>query len=418
MNISEEAFLIYFPRLNLPALSDLAMKWAREYADANIIRILLCSYRSPYEVDLRREKNRRQNDSNDKKVPSRMPSYAVVFEVGDTPYNKGMDIIGIPNRETRRSFEELVNNEWTYWQRRNVSWKKNHTSNELFGLYLCDALEFEFVGTVKPYRVFWEGYSVSIKIVSEAFKPMDDEAAITVLLSNDEKPQFSYKDLDQYTDIRKAQMRLCSDLQPEPGDTPADLYKYRFIAESDSQKIYKGAVIDGFRSEWDLSMVVQGESISASVEKDIQVILYSKEIPDGPFIDTEKVVKKHNFNNIVHEIHTDDNTEWNDIKITFLSDEEILIQYGDESDHRKFNFAGFEDKRNGKPINSWVVLCEAGKKGREISFSFNNRRQVEKIAQTLNKKLSNLFPNIKNLPVQLNKDKNAYQFAFQIDSNI
>ena len=99
--------------------------------------------------------------------------------------------------------------------------------------------------------------------------------------------------------------------------------------------------------------------------------------------------KKRFFNNIV-PIKTGPSIKWADVKITFISDEEILVQHGGEREHRKFKHAGFEDGRDGKPIGPWAVFREAALSGGHIPFNFDNRRDVEKIAQALNKKLK--FP--------------------------
>jgi hypothetical protein len=127
---------------------------------------------------------------------------------------------------------------------------------------------------------------------------------------------------------------------------------------------------------------------------------------------------KKRFSNQIVPIKTEQNIKWADIKITFLSDDEILVQYGNESDHRKFFNAGFEDRRNGKPIGTWFVLNKFAESGGLIQFDSRNRRKVEKAVQIINTKLLQLFPNLQDNPIKINKKKNEYHSAFQIESQI
>ena len=124
--------------------------------------------------------------------------------------------------------------------------------------------------------------------------------------------------------------------------------------------------------------------------------------------------------NHVSPINTRAGTKWDDVEITFINDEEILIQYyGDRAGHadRKYNNAGFEDKRNGKPIKTWWVLHKAaGIKG-EIPVDFINKSILEKDVEKLNKKLSDLFPGVFGRPIKFNKRKGGYVFAFRLKTN-
>jgi hypothetical protein len=101
----------------------------------------------------------------------------------------------------------------------------------------------------------------------------------------------------------------------------------------------------------------------------------------------------------------------------FLSDEEFHVQWGEEHTARRFNNAGFEDRRNGKPVRSWITLCETANRSGEMPFTKENHWQIEKIAQDLNKKMSMLFPDLYGKPIKLFKKDNSYKPAFQIYSN-
>jgi len=134
-----------------------------------------------------------------------------------------------------------------------------------------------------------------------------------------------------------------------------------------------------------------------------------------------KISKKQSqkrFSTEMVPVKTNEGIKWNDVKITFISDEEILVQYAKESFYRNFKNTGFEDGRSGKPIASWAVLREAATRKGEIPFTFVNRKTVEKTVQTLNNKLSKLFPHLPKRPIKVNKHKNGYHFAFKIASTI
>jgi hypothetical protein len=137
--------------------------------------------------------------------------------------------------------------------------------------------------------------------------------------------------------------------------------------------------------------------------------------PEEPELSVFKA-KSKKWPNIVAKIRTPDGIEWSDIKITFLSDEEILVQYLEEHAERRFNTAGFEDGRNGNPIMSWELFHKSASK-KAIPFNMTDRKKIEKTVQILNEKLSGLFPDLSQNPIQLNKEKDGYYFPFQIMTN-
>lgn len=123
--------------------------------------------------------------------------------------------------------------------------------------------------------------------------------------------------------------------------------------------------------------------------------------------------------NKVQPIKTGNNIKWSDVKITFIADNEIHVQFGDDYADRQYNHAGFENRKNGKPVRSWPIFRSAAVSDDKcISFIFVNRREVEPVARDLNKKLSLLFPDLAKKPVLLNTKKEAYKFAFQLESTI
>lgn len=49
---------------------------------------------------------------------------------------------------------------------------------------------------------------------------------------------------------------------------------------------------------------------------------------------------------------------WQDVSIIFLSDERVQVKRGEEYSTMNYAEFGFEDKRNGKPDQAWVLLRE------------------------------------------------------------
>ena len=129
-------------------------------------------------------------------------------------------------------------------------------------------------------------------------------------------------------------------------------------------------------------------------------------------------IRKKRFPNIVAEIKTGQNIRWGNLEITFLHDEEFLVQWDEDHTERRFNNAGFEDRRNGRPVQSWTTLCKAASRSGEMPFTRENHVQIEKIAQDLNEKLSTLFPDIPENPIKLFKKDYLYKPAFQVRSSL
>ncbi len=116
-------------------------------------------------------------------------------------------------------------------------------------------------------------------------------------------------------------------------------------------------------------------------------------------------------------ITRDKDLKWENIKITFLSDVEFHIQYKSDSITRSFKHAGFENKKNSLPIQSWQILKKAAEKNSAIPYDFKTRNKVEKIAQNLRSKFRTLFPGIdsKTDPVPIDSKNKVYRFTFHLD---
>jgi hypothetical protein len=115
-------------------------------------------------------------------------------------------------------------------------------------------------------------------------------------------------------------------------------------------------------------------------------------------------------------ISSDTTFKWEDITITFIDDNEVLIQFPQGSRTRDFVKAGFSDRRSGKPVKAWSALLEAAENNRGLVYGTTTRRDVEKRAQDLRNRLRNLFPGISkdDDPVKLNPQKKSYDFNFNL----
>jgi len=84
---------------------------------------------------------------------------------------------------------------------------------------------------------------------------------------------------------------------------------------------------------------------------------------------------------------------WEDIEITFTSDERVQIHIGKSTETRNYAEMGFADDRDGKPSKAWVTLrnlaLERGVLRR--STTVDPWPKVEKRIQEIRKKLQNRF---------------------------
>jgi hypothetical protein len=120
-------------------------------------------------------------------------------------------------------------------------------------------------------------------------------------------------------------------------------------------------------------------------------------------------------------ISKDKRLKWQDITITFLNDNEIHFQFGQDNVTRNYKDAGFVDGRGGRsgkmPITAWGILLKSSKNGGEIPWlAFQERRKVEKHVQVIRKIFRNLFPGIdpKTDPIPLDKKNQQYKTAFHL----
>jgi len=106
---------------------------------------------------------------------------------------------------------------------------------------------------------------------------------------------------------------------------------------------------------------------------------------------------------------------WENIEISFLSDERVQIRNGTKFETRNYAEFGFEDRRSGKPNQAWENLrALAEKRGliREPPRAHQNWPRVEKRIQETRKILRNHF-GISSDPIPFVEGA-GYQARFKI----
>ena len=85
--------------------------------------------------------------------------------------------------------------------------------------------------------------------------------------------------------------------------------------------------------------------------------------------------------------------KWEDIEISFLSDERVQITVGTQSETRNYAEMGFASKKNGTPVLAWVTLSAMARAGGVMRFACDSRKwaEVEKRMQEIRKVLRHMF---------------------------
>lgn len=128
-----------------------------------------------------------------------------------------------------------------------------------------------------------------------------------------------------------------------------------------------------------------------------------------------ETIQKQKIDKNLIPIKTGKNIKWKNLKITFLSETEILIQFGEESATRFCHQAGFADKRNRKPILAWHTFRSFAAI-KEIETTDDNRIILRKRIQEIRHKLKALFPDIDGDPIYRGKDR-IIRFIPQLTMN-
>ena len=84
--------------------------------------------------------------------------------------------------------------------------------------------------------------------------------------------------------------------------------------------------------------------------------------------------------------------DWEDITISFVSEERVQVEVGKQVETRNYAEMGFEDKRSGKPNQAWGVLRALARAGGAIPDLARNSeefiamgKRIERLRATLSR---------------------------------
>lgn len=97
---------------------------------------------------------------------------------------------------------------------------------------------------------------------------------------------------------------------------------------------------------------------------------------------------------------------WEDIEVSFLSDERVQIRIGNQTETRNYSEIGFENRKNGAPVLAWETLRELAKAGGVIRIASDSRRwaKLEKRIQEIRAKFKGQF-GLADDPIPFTKKK-------------
>jgi hypothetical protein len=108
-------------------------------------------------------------------------------------------------------------------------------------------------------------------------------------------------------------------------------------------------------------------------------------------------------------------TSWQEVKISFVSDERVQIRIGTWTETCNYGELGFRDRRDGKPNRAWICLRMFAKQGGTLPIgkgSLDARVTLEKAVQEIRKALRSHF----GLPADpLPLVSGAYTAVFKIE---
>ncbi|MCI0721720.1 MAG: hypothetical protein L0338_22515 [Acidobacteria bacterium] len=114
---------------------------------------------------------------------------------------------------------------------------------------------------------------------------------------------------------------------------------------------------------------------------------------------------------------TPPNAAWPDVRIRFVSDHQVQVWVGDNSEARNYSEMGFEDRRNGLPDSSWEVLRQLAERRGAIKRSseagVDRWSKVEKAIQKIRERFRLVFE-IEDDPFEPFHRVHCYKTKFQI----
>ncbi len=81
--------------------------------------------------------------------------------------------------------------------------------------------------------------------------------------------------------------------------------------------------------------------------------------------------------------HQPEVRRWEDIEISFLSDERVEIRIGSQIETRNYAEMGFEDQRTGKPNEAWSLLKGLAELKGEISRDELSGKHLERFTKRI-----------------------------------
>jgi hypothetical protein len=108
--------------------------------------------------------------------------------------------------------------------------------------------------------------------------------------------------------------------------------------------------------------------------------------------------------------------KWEDIEISFLSDERVQITMGTQTETRNYEEMGFASKQNGTPVLAWSTLRMMAEAGGVIKVAADSRKwaDVEKRMQEIRKVLRHRFDLTDDpLPYTKKTRRNPEEFGYR-----
>lgn len=113
---------------------------------------------------------------------------------------------------------------------------------------------------------------------------------------------------------------------------------------------------------------------------------------------------------------TPSGTQWPEVKISFIDDENVKISARNVTEHRHYSSMGFKDSKSNKPIFLWKFLKELA----SLSGKFTNSQgkdKAKKCFSDLRKALNQVFKTIEgnSISYKKTKDYTGYETSFVIE---
>lgn len=102
-------------------------------------------------------------------------------------------------------------------------------------------------------------------------------------------------------------------------------------------------------------------------------------------------------------------TQWHEVKISFIDNENVKISARDVTEKKNYAEMGFKDKKTCKPVKSWEILLSFSE-NQYLMYPHNIKSKIEKSIQDLRKRLKAYF-GIQDDPIIL---EHGYKPIFKV----